>query len=367
MTLPPFATEQWFDRFEFRAPHLLSSSDCESVTIAELLELAGAGVDDLAGLRLGYTEMQGHPELRAAVAGQYRHVTADDVVVLNSPIEGIYLTMRVLAGRGSGVVALAPAFDPLLNLPEALAHRFQQVAMAPTVDGWHLDLDDLRAAVASSPGLVVANFPHNPTGYQPTHDEFHELVEIVTGAGAVLYHDEMFRGLEHGDRPTLPSAADLSASTVVLAGLSKTYGLPGLRAGWLVVRDSDLRTELMNWKMYTSICAPAPTEYLARLALGVADRLAARSNALIRSNLALADEFFAAHEDRFRWRRPLAGPVALVESLGEEGVALAERFAVHHGVVLLPARFMRGGDEFFRIGLGRRSFPQGLAAFAAAL
>ncbi|MCA9794132.1 MAG: aminotransferase class I/II-fold pyridoxal phosphate-dependent enzyme, partial [Candidatus Eremiobacteraeota bacterium] len=162
----------------------------------------------------------------------------------------------------------------------------------------------------------------------------------------------------------LASAADLYPRAVVLGGLSKSQGLPGLRCGWLATRDEGLRGRLFGLKMYTSICPPAPTEFLARVALSVEAQLVARSNQVIEANLALADRFFAAHRDLFRFRRPLGASVALVELLdGRSAEAWCYELAEQHGIVLLPATFLGWEDRFLRFGFGRTNFPQALSAF----
>jgi aspartate/methionine/tyrosine aminotransferase len=148
-----------------------------------------------------------------------------------------------------------------------------------------------------------------------------------------------------------------------LSGLSKTHGLPGLRCGWLIVRDAALRGEILNWKFYTSICPPVPTEYLARAALRVQDRLRDRSLQRIARNLGVADAFFARWPDRFRWRRPMAGSTALVGFDVPSVDALAARLAREEGILIQSARMLGGDDRHMRIGLGRADFPEALARF----
>ena len=138
----------------------------------------------------------------------------------------------------------------------------------------------------------MVNFPHNPTGFLPSRDQFDQIIRIVEENNLILFCDEMYFGLLHSGTEAIPSAAELTNKAVVLSGLSKTYGLPGLRSGWLVVRDQDLLENLINWKFYTSICPPAPSEFLAMAAWKVRDQLRERNIARIEHNLALADAFF---------------------------------------------------------------------------
>lgn len=365
--LRPFETEHYFAQFEFSAPHLLAPSDCESITLSELLELSGGSMSDLGDLWLGYTEPQGNPELRTAIAAGYQSVDSRDVVVLNSPIEGIYLTMRTMLDHEDEAIVLMPAYDALPNLPADVGAVVRPWHLVESADSWQLDLDGLQSLLSDSTKLVVANFPHNPTGYLPTESEFLDFLRIVAESGAWLYHDEIFRGLEHGERPRLPSAADQTERSIVLGGLSKTHGLPGLRAGWLVVGDATARQAIMNTKMYTSICPPAPVEYLALQGVLAAETLAAKNRELVRANLELAAEFFARHTDLYRFRRPLAGPVGVAAIEVESAERYCQKLATEAGIMLLPAKYLGLDDQHVRFGFGRKTFPAALAAYDAYL
>ncbi len=362
--IAPFETERYYARYEFTTPHPLSVSDCESVTVSELLELAGMTPDALGGLRLSYTESQGHPALREAIAAEYASVSPDEVVVLGSPVEGIYLTMRTLLESDDQAVVLAPAYDALLNVTEHVCDRVRRWPLRPEEGRWTLDWAALEAAVTGKTRLLVVNFPHNPTGFLPTAAEFDSMVDFARQRDLWLFCDEMYRGLELDDDP-LPSAADRYERSVVLAGLSKAHGLPGLRAGWLVVKDPATREALVNWKHYTTICPPGPTEQLALAGLKAGPKLVARNRGIIRDNLALAEPFFARQRDQFAWRPPQAGSVALAEIDVPSATEYCHRLAQQAGLMLLPAAFMGAEDRFVRFGFGRRSFPEALRAYAS--
>jgi aspartate/methionine/tyrosine aminotransferase len=173
----------------------------------------------------------------------------------------------------------------------------------------------------------------------------------------------MYRGLEPQVSATLPSVADRYERGLVLSGLSKVYGLPGLRSGWLVVHDDDLRAELINWKFYTSICPPAPTEFLALAALEARSAIIDRNTRLIESNLDLAGAFFARWPDLFTWRPPAAGPIALVGLNRPSAAEYCHQLAREAGVLLLPSSCMGYGDNHVRMGFGRVDFERALAHY----
>jgi len=168
MTIREFQLERYFARWEFTAPYLLSASDCETVSVGELLNLASAPLTELADLRLGYTESQGDPTLRTVIADFYSCVTPDDVVVTNAPEEAIFLAMLALLKPGDSVVVQTPCYQSLFELAKYQGCDVRTWPMIETDDGWRMDLDHLSSLVTEDTRLLVVNFPHNPTGYLPT-------------------------------------------------------------------------------------------------------------------------------------------------------------------------------------------------------
>lgn len=363
MYIPPFATEQFFSLYEFTTSHLLCASDCETMSVGELLHLADADPTELLNLQLGYTESQGHPELRSAVAALYERVGSDEVVMLGAPEEGIYLTMRALLEPNDHVIVLTPAYDSLLNLAAHVSDNVSGWPLRPRPGGWSLDLNELQRLITDDTRLVVVNFPHNPTGYLPAAAEFDALIDIVRRRGAWLLCDEMYRGLERVPVDRLPSAADRYERAIVLSGLSKTYGLPGLRTGWLIVHDPATRAAIINWKHYTTICAAAPSEMLATITLSIHETLAARNRQIIAANLDTAAAFFDRWPALFDWRPPQAGSVALVGIDVPSATAYCHALARDAGVLLLPGPCLGADDHSVRFGFGRVGFPDALAAY----
>jgi len=362
MNIPSFAIEEFFAKYEFTTPYLLCASDCESMTVGELLGLAGRSLDDLGRLHLGYTESQGHPQLRQAIAGTYPGINPHQVVGLNAPEEGIYLTMRTLLEPGDEVIVTAPAYASLLQVAEHICGRehIHLWPIQPTAQGWRLDLAHLESLITPQTRLIIVNFPHNPTGALPTYDELEAIVALAEKQGCWLFWDEMYRGLELGGHETLPSAAAFYDRCIVLGGLSKVHGLPGLRSGWVIIQDEAVRNQFINWKHYTSICAAAPSEFLALVALSVQDQLIHRNRGIIAGNLQVADAFFARWPELFTWRRPQAGSVALLEVKVPSAAAFCQELIDKAGILLLPGTYLGYDDHHVRLGLGRRNFAANL-------
>ena len=366
MRIEPFYTERFFAAYEFGAPYPLCASDCQPLTVGELLNLAGIPWEALGELGLGYTEGQGAPALRALIAGEYRGVDSEGVIGLSAPEEGIFLTMHALLEPGDEAIVLSPCYDSLANVASHLGCGVARWSLAEAREppegpgGWELDLGTLKRLLTPRTKLVVVNFPHNPTGHLPTHEEWHSIVEIVKRAGVWLFSDEMYRGLEFDPVARLAPGCDLYERAITLGGLSKTYGLAGLRVGWLALQDTELRDLILAWKDYTTICASAPSEALAQIALGIGDTLAARNVQIIKENLARAEAFFARWQGVFRWNRPQAGSVALAGLHSGSAQAFCRRLLDEQGVLLLPSIGLGYGDGHVRFGFGRLAFPEAL-------
>jgi aspartate/methionine/tyrosine aminotransferase len=365
MKIKRFATEHFYEQYEFTTPYQLCNSDCETLTVSGLLEMAGRSLEDLGALTLGYTESQGNPALRKAIAAQYETVSDDDVMVLGTPVEGIFLVASALLEPSDEVIVLTPAYDALINMFEHIvgADRVRQWPFSASADGWQLDFGMLEDLIGDKTRLLVINFPHNPTGYSPNRPGLETIMEIAEKHDLLIFSDEMYRGLNHSGMPAIPSMADIGTRAVVLSGLSKTHGLPGLRTGWLIAKDRALNAELKNWKFYTSICPPAPSEFLAETALSISEKLRRRSVEQIEANLELAAAFFKRWPDLFDWYAPRSGSTALVKMHVPSLMRLSAQLAQEAGVLIHPATTLGSDDQHMRIGLGRKGFAAALEKF----
>lgn len=364
---PPFRLETYFSRWEFAARHHLTASDSPSLSITQLLSY-GTETDraEFDELTLGYTPTWGTDRLRTAIAATYEDCTPDDVLVFAGAEESIFWSMQVLAGPGDHVIVTAPNYQALEAIPLTTGAEVTGVLLDESA-GWRLDLDLVRAALRPTTRVIAVNFPNNPTGALPDHATWLELVELCAEREIRLVSDEVYRGLELDPAATLTQAADLDPRAVSINVMSKSYGLPGLRVGWIACRDHDLLAELERHKHYTSICNAGPSEFLAAVALGAGDRIQRSNRDRIARNLPHFDAFFDRHPDLFEWAHPDAGCVAFPKYLGADGVETFCRELVQQaGVLLLPASVYtsavaRVPSDRFRIGVGRDDPQSALA------
>jgi len=362
--LPEFKLERFFGEWEFRARYLLSPSDCESMSVAELLALADEdGARRWRELRLGYTESQGDPTLRAAISEGYTTISAQDVLVA-VPEEAIFVAMQALLSPGQHVITVHPAYQSLYEVARAIGCQVSAWPIRPMPGGagWSFDLDELAALIQPETRLLVLNFPHNPTGYLPDRATLDQILNLAGRYGLTVFSDEMYRGLELDPAARLPAVCDLYENSVSLSGLSKAYGLPGLRLGWLAGRLPDFVTAALKIKDFTTICHSGPSEVLGLIGLRAGERLLARNLALVMRNAGLAAAYFARHPDLFTWYAPQAGSIAFPAWLGPGSVeALCQAALAQVGLMVVPGSIFDYAGPHFRVGLGRENFPVALA------
>lgn len=367
-----FRLEEYLGHWEFRARYHLTASDAQSSTVRELLAWADDGDRDAwERLSLQYVEVEGGRALRETIASTYERIEPDDVLCFAGAQEGLWCLMHALLGTGDHAIVTVPNYQSMESIPLSLCD-VSGIALRDDVR-WTVDLDDLRSRMRPNTKLIATNFPNNPTGAIPALADFRKMVEMAAERGIHFLSDEVYRGLELDDARRLPQAADAYERAISLGVMSKAYGLPGLRVGWIACRDRELLARMARLKHYLSICNAAPSELLARIALKTRERLLARNRRIVAENIVQLDAFFASHGDLFEWRAPDGGCVAFPRYLGAEGVdAFCTRLVEEHGILLLPASIYRSElaavpNDRFRIGIGRYGMAEALDAFDRAL
>jgi aspartate/methionine/tyrosine aminotransferase len=359
-----FKLERYFGQYEFAVQWLLSASDCESMSMQELVQMADAESLRLwNNLHLGYTESPGHPLLRSTIARMYDRIAPEQIIVA-APEELIFLAMQSLLQPHDHVIYTAPAYQSLYDVARTIGCEVTPWHLQIQDGQWTLDVDQLEALLTQRTKLLVINFPHNPTGYLPSRALLDRIVEIARARHLYLFSDEMYRLLEHDEQMRLPSLCDLYERAITLSGMSKTFGLPGLRIGWLATRQPDLPMRWLTLKDYTTICNSAPSEILAIMGLRAGATLAERSLTIVRENLRTVESFCARHADRVQWLKPQAGSTAFPRWQGDEPLeALCQRALDEQGLMIVPGSLFDLPGNHFRIGLGRRNLPQALEHF----
>jgi len=366
MRIEEFQLERYFARYEFAVRHLLCASDVEAWPMADLLALADPEALALwHGLHLGYTEASGHPLLRREIAGLYETIAPEGVLVFNGAEEAIFTAVNVLLGPGDHAIVVWPSYQSLHAVARATGADVTLHELHPE-DGWAMDPDRLRGQITPHTKLIVVNVPHNPTGATTDPATYRAIADIAADAGATLLSDEVYRYLEEDVTARPPAGADVGPHGVSVGVMSKSFALAGIRIGWLASNDGRLLDAAARFKDYTTICASAPAEILALIALRAKDVVLARSRAITAANLALLDGFFERQAGHFGWVRPGGGSIGFPELRANVPIdRFAQDLVEEEGVLLAPASIFGYPGNRFRLGFGRRDLPAALERLEA--
>ncbi len=359
MQLNPFMLERYFARYEFNAKYLLCSSDCESLSIGDLLAFEPEAEESLKRHWLGYTESPGAPSLRREISRIYSSIQPEQVLVHSGAEEAIFLFMQAVLNPGDHVIVHWPCYQSLFEIARGIGCEVTFWEARPE-NKWAPDLDELRHSLRKNTRLIIINTPHNPTGYLMPGADYQALNDLAQEKGILIFSDEVYRELEYDTQDRLPSACDLNPQAVSLGVMSKAYGLAGLRIGWVATKNAGVLATMAALKDYTTICSSAPSEFLAELALRHREKIAGRNLRIIQANLAVLDAFFQKHADRFVWVRPKAGPIAFPRLLAGEVDQFCHDLVTSTGVLLLPGTMYDHQGMHFRLGFARRNMPEAL-------
>ena len=364
MKLPLFKLESYFQKWEFKAPYQFCNSDIETLSLKELLALADPEGKDLWDqLRLGYTEVSGSEPLRQEVSHLYKRINSDHVLLFSGGEEGIFSLFQSMLTAGDHVIVVTPCYQSHISIPEAMGCKVSQVRLDPR-HNWKLNLNQIRDLIFPNTKLIVINFPHNPTGSTLSRKEADELIEIARQGNIPILSDEVYRFSELEPENQIPPLADLYERAMSLGVLSKSFGLAGLRVGWIATQDEEVIQKLAQVKHYLSICGSGPSEALAVIALRAKEKILSRNHEILRTNLELLDVFFDKYPHLVRWVRPTGGCAGFPELLIPEPIeSFAEKLIQEEGVLILPGSNYDWPGNFFRLGFGRKNMPQSLERF----
>jgi aspartate/methionine/tyrosine aminotransferase len=364
----PFVTfdlERWQSTWENRVRFNLSESGVHPLSIRELLALAGAPPDPLLDVRLGYSQSNGTDMLRQRISALYPGASPDQVLVTTGSAEANYVAALRLIEPGDKVAMMLPNYLQLWGHVQNLGAVVRGFRLHED-RGWAPEANEIRSAIAPGTKLVVVTNPHNPTGHILADAMRRAIIERAAEVGAWLLADEVYTGAER-DGPSTPTFWGSHERLICVSGLSKAYGLPGLRIGWLVaplefVADAWARHD------YTTIGPSGASDHLASVALQptVRERLLARTRGILRANYPVLETWLRTFGDTFSWVPPQAGAICFARYQPKlNGEALVERVRAAQEVLLVPGEHF-GMPGYLRFGFGNETAELGEALAAAA-
>jgi aspartate/methionine/tyrosine aminotransferase len=364
MNIEPFDLERLQSTFEHEVDFNLSESGVEPLTLGELVEDPGVRAA-LLDQALCYTQTNGTALLRERVASQYASATADHVLITNGGAEANYITMWSLVEPGDEVVMMVPNFMQAWGVANALGAVMKEWPLAPPdrtrgQRGWRIDIDALERLVTPRTKVIAICNPNNPTGTRFGAGDLDRIAAIADRYGSWILSDEIYRGAERDGRET-PTIWSRSDRAIVTSGLSKAYGLPGLRIGWIAGPPSRVAS---FWSLhdYTTIAPSALSDTLARHALepSMRQRLLARTRGVLNRNFPIMASWLDESLDLFSYVPPDAGAMVYVRYHHPiNSTELITRLRLEKSVLVVPGDHF-GMDGYLRFGFGER--PEKLRA-----
>jgi aspartate/methionine/tyrosine aminotransferase len=366
MKIEPFALERWMTKHEMHVEYDIAESGIFPLTVNDLLGLEPPEVRDqtrerLLGLRLGYSEACGSTELRSQLATTYVNCSPENILVTTGAIEANFLLFNVLLDAGDHVVAPYPAYQQLYSVPQGLGCDVSLWRICPET-GFRYNVDDLERLVRPDTKLIVVNSPHNPTGAILSAEDMKRVHDTAASVGALVLSDEAYRWLTiPGGESLAPPMYNQGPRGISVGTLSKPFGLPGLRLGWMAA-PGDIATQCWGMRDYVSLSPGKLNDALALLAIKHREQIIERNGAIITANLSSAKAWIAGHADLLSWTPPRAGLLALLRyNLDIPSLELSNKLAEEYSVMLAPGSAF-GFEHYLRIGIG-----QDPPVFAAAL
>jgi aspartate/methionine/tyrosine aminotransferase len=363
MKIKPFKLERYYTAHEFSAKYSLCNSDSEAMTINNLLSFEEGAKEAFHNLWLGYTESKGHPNLRRDIAAIYSVIKPKEVLVCSGAQEPIFLFSQANLNSQDEVIVQTPCYQSLQSVPESIGCKVFSWTVKYKGNTPTFDIEELENLITNKTKVLYLNTPHNPTGFHFSKEEQQAIIHIARANNIIIFCDEVYRELEHAPEYAIPAFADIYENGVSVGVMSKTYGLPGLRIGWLASKNTSLLEKTAILKEYTTICNAGPSEFLAGVALRNRKKIIKRNLEIINKNLSLFNAFFNKYDDLFSWYRPNAGPITLVKmKFSKDDTSFADKVLKKQSILLLPGAIYNY-EGFFRIGFGRTIIPKSLKQF----
>jgi aspartate/methionine/tyrosine aminotransferase len=364
--IEPFLLERWMTRHETHVRYDIAESGILPLSTDDLLGFEppaerAATLASLLALPLGYSEARGTERLRSMIAATYAEGDADQILVTTGAIEANFLLFNQLLDAGDHVIAPYPAYQQLYTVPKALGCDVSLWHVGPDT-GYRYDVAALERLVTPRTRVIVVNTPHNPTGAMLSPADARRVYALAESVGATIIGDEAYRWLDvPGGEPFAPPMFDLGPHGVSVGTLSKPFGLPGLRIGW-IAGPADLVRACWGLRDYISLSPGKLNDALACLGLRHREAIVERNRRIIQANLSTAARWIADRGSFISWTPPRGGLLALLKyDLPILSLELADRLATDWSVMLAPGAAF-GYEHHLRLGVGQRPdlFAKGL-------
>ncbi|MEE9493666.1 MAG: pyridoxal phosphate-dependent aminotransferase [Gammaproteobacteria bacterium] len=353
MTVASFAslyTTRFREKWMPYQPTSLHASNPHPFTVRELDLLIGENVLSIGSeTLLDYGVDSGYPPLRQALVEQlYPQLQADNVLTCAGAQEGIYLCMHALLEKSDKVIAFTPLFEPLIATARDISCQIELLAL-DSENGWKIDFQQLAETIDDQTKMLIINYPHNPTGSHLTEEELGAIIALCQQHDVWLFSDEVFRGLEHDKADRLTTVAESYEKGISLGAISKAFGVPAIRVGWLVSQRHSFLDRCKTIKGYLSICNDQLGERLAVNLVKQAEILFDHHRQRLVANLQLLENY----KPELDFHSPKAG-CTVFANVAMDSERFAENLVKKTGLLVIPNKAFCTRHNAVRLGFGRK-------------
>ena len=313
MHIEPFGVEIWMNEWETKCEWNLAETCVESLTIDELMTLAGKNDTDLSALlsmKMTYGAIEGSTRLRGAICALYEQQKPENVIVTHGTIGANMLVHKTLVSAGDRVVAVVPTYQQHYSIPASIGADVHHLQLRED-NAFLPDLEELRALVTPDTKLIAINNPNNPTGALMDREMLEAIASIAREVGAWVLCDEVYRGTNQTGLGATISMADVYEKGISTASVSKAFALAGLRLGWIAAPHEVIEAVSIH-RDYDTISVGMINDHFATLALENSVKVLERSQTITRGNLAILDAW-VTQEPKISWVKPKSGTTALLK------------------------------------------------------
>jgi aspartate/methionine/tyrosine aminotransferase len=351
MKIEPFKMERMQSTWENVVTYNLSESGVHPIPLQELIHQEEW--EELLSLELGYCQTNGTPELREMISRLYPSSNSKQILVTNGSAEANFILIWSNIEPGDEVLFMLPNYMQMWGLLRGFGAAVRPFYLREELN-WAPDLEELKKLVTKKTKMIVVNNPNNPTGAVLSEEAMKTIVELAEGVNAWILSDEVYQGAEFEGEPT-PSFYGKYDKAIVVNGLSKAYGLPGLRIGWIAATE-DLIKKTCPYHDYTTIAPSILSDRLAQIALSPENRakIRERTNSILKNNFPLLESWFHKRDDILAFIPPQAGAIVFVRyKLKINSTHLVNKLIHEKSVLVVP------GDHFemahhLRLGFGEK-------------
>ena len=351
MYIEPFEMERFQSVWENEVEYNLSESGVHPLKIHNFITLED--FKNLAMLPLGYNQTNGSEELRTTIADMYPGAIAENVLVTTGSCEANFLSIWSFIEPGNEVALMLPNYMQIWGAARAFGADVKPFHLVPDQGRWQIDWDEFERSVTPKTKLIAVCNPNNPTGAQLNQEEIERICNRAAEVDAWILADEVYRGAERTGDTISPTFWGNYDKVIITCGLSKAYGLPGLRIGWIVTRPDSVES-IWSYHDYTTICPNPISDFLARIALLPENRefILERARSIVWHNFKIMRKWLQSHKDLFEYIPPVAGAIVLVKyNLNISSMDLVNGLRDEKSVLVVP------GEHFFmekclRFGIG---------------